>query len=138
MRLPQELVFRPDTLCQHNVCKVRGRRGSAIQAVDPLPAPCDGRLHSDLPGSLPFRASVVCLWLPDEQGCSLSSPASSQLPIAPPPPCAPATLALAGPSTGRFVPTFLGGHTLVFQHLPALWVQVREAAVLLLPPSCTK
>lgn len=114
----QELVFRPiTTVCQHNVCKVRGwprARGGSNPRRHPVLV---GFTCTSCP--LPFRGPQGLF--PGLPGLQLLSP---------PPPafitgahCPATTLSLqphwpsAVPSTGRCVPTFPGGHTLVFSSI---------------------
>ena len=89
----QELVFRPiTTVCQHNVCKVRGRPreppGGPKGCSDPCRHPVmAGFTRTSCP--LPFRGLRVCFPGCLAYSCSpLPHQPSSQLPIAPPPPCA--------------------------------------------------
>lgn len=140
----QELVFRPiTTVCQHNVCKVRGGRGRR-EALEGALTPA---------GTLGLLASLgrLPLALPGPQGLLPGLPGLQLL--SPPPPafitgalCPATTLRLqprwpsAGPSAGWRMPTFVGVAHWSSPASSRLGVQGGRgrAALLLLPSGHTK
>uniref|UniRef100_A0A8C2P7C5 E3 ubiquitin-protein ligase UHRF n=1 Tax=Capra hircus TaxID=9925 RepID=A0A8C2P7C5_CAPHI len=142
----QELVFRPiTTVCQHNVCKVRGRPreppGDPKGCSDPCRHPVmAGFTRTSCP--LPFRGLRVCFPGCLAYSCSpLPHQPSSQLPIAPPPPRASShTGPLLGPLQAGLCLPSLGVTRWSSPASSCLGVQGGRggAAVLLLPSSHTK